>query len=60
LTKVDLAKWKRIAIYPWGAAEGLFLDRYEPKWKEGYFSRPFTLDPYFVFPRPTSQHHRTY
>jgi hypothetical protein len=60
LTKVDLAKWKRVAIYPWGAAEGLFLDRYEPKWKEGYFLSPFTLDPYFIFPRPTSQHRRTY
>lgn len=48
LKKVDLATWKRVAIYPWGAAEGLFLDRYEPNWKGGYFATPFTLDSYFV------------
>jgi hypothetical protein len=48
LKKVDLAKWKRVAIYPWGAAEGMFLDRYDPKWKGGYFLSPFTLDPYFA------------
>src|SRR6202007_2304198 len=40
LKKVDLAKWKRVAIYPWGAAEGLFLDRYQPKWKDRYFPSP--------------------
>jgi hypothetical protein len=60
LTKVDLAKWKRVAIYPWGAAEGLFLDRYDPRWKEGYFLSPFTLDPYFVFPPHTSQHRKAH
>lgn len=48
LKKVDFAKWKRVAIYPWGAAEGLFLDRYDPKWKNGYFQNLFTLDRYFV------------
>ena len=48
LAKVDLGKWKRVSIYPWGAAEGLFLDRYQQKWKEGYWLNPFTLDPYFV------------
>jgi len=55
LKKVDLAKWKRVAIYPWGAAEGMFLDRYDPKWKEGYFVSPFTLDPYFVPQRHSNQ-----
>lgn len=48
LKKVDLAKWKRVAIYPWGAAEGLFLDRYQPKWKDRYFRSPLTLDEYFI------------
>lgn len=47
LKKADLAKLKRVAIYPWGAAEGFFLDRYRPKWKDDYLSSPFTLDPNF-------------
>lgn len=48
LKRVDLAKLKRVAIYSWGAAEGIFLDRYDPEWKKGYFANPFTLDPYFL------------
>jgi hypothetical protein len=48
LKKVDLTSWKRVAIYPWGAAEGLFLDRYQPTWKARYFRSPLTLDEYFV------------
>lgn len=53
LRKVDLAKWKRVAIYPWGAAEGLFLDRYDPNWKKGYFHNPFTLDPFLCSAKTT-------
>jgi hypothetical protein len=54
LEKVNLAKWKRLAIYSWGAVEGMFLDRYDPKWKEGYFATPFTLDPYFLAQRSSN------
>jgi hypothetical protein len=47
LKRVDLAKWKRVAVYPFGACEGLLLDRLNPKWRDGYFRHLFTLDPYF-------------
>ena len=47
LTQVDLAKQKRVFVYSFGACEGLLLDRVNPKWREGYLSHPFTLDPYF-------------
>jgi hypothetical protein len=47
LKRVDLAKWKRVAVYPFGACEGLLLDRLNPKWRDGYFQHLFTLDPYF-------------
>ena len=47
LTHVDLAKQKRVFVYSFGACEGLLLDRVNPRWREGYLSHPFTLDPYF-------------
>jgi hypothetical protein len=49
LGEADLAKWKRTVIYSFGACEGFLLDRVNPKWKDGYFKNPFTLDPYFDF-----------
>jgi hypothetical protein len=47
LKRVDLKQWKRVAVYSWGAAEGLLLDRTNPTWKDQYFENLFTLDPYF-------------
>jgi hypothetical protein len=47
LKQVDLDKWKRVAAYPFGACEGLLLDRLNPIWRDGYFQHLFTLDPYF-------------
>ena len=47
LKKADLAAWKRVVVYSFGASEGLLLDRLNPQWKEGYFQNLFTLDPYF-------------
>jgi hypothetical protein len=44
---MDLAKRKRVIVYSFGACEGLLLDRINPKWRDGYFSYPFTLDPFF-------------
>jgi hypothetical protein len=47
LKKADLASWKRVVVYSFGASEGLLLDRLHPKWKQSYFQQLFTLDPYF-------------
>jgi hypothetical protein len=47
LSQADLAKWKRVVVYPFGACEGFLLDRMNPKWKDSYFTNLFTLDPYF-------------
>lgn len=47
LKHVELASAQRVAVYPFGCAEGFLLDRLDPKWKDGYFRRPLTLDPYF-------------
>ena len=47
LKQADLAKWKRVVVYSFGAGEGFLLDRLNPQWKDGYFQQPFTLDPYF-------------
>ena len=47
LSQADLAKWKRTVVYSFGACEGFLLDRVNPKWRDGYFTNPFTLDPYF-------------
>lgn len=47
LSQADLAKWKRTAVYSFGACEGFLLDRVNPHWRDGYFKNVFTLDPYF-------------
>ena len=47
LKKADLAQWKRVVVYSFGACEGLLLDRLDPQWKDGYFRHLFSLDPYF-------------
>jgi hypothetical protein len=47
LKRADLAKWKRVVVYSFGASEGLLLDRLNPSWKDGYLRNLFTLDPYF-------------
>jgi len=47
LEQADLAQWKRIVVYSFGAAEGFLLDRINPNWRDGYFQHPLTLDPYF-------------
>ncbi|MGA9354921.1 MAG: hypothetical protein WBV46_14620 [Terriglobales bacterium] len=49
LGEADLAKWKRTVVYSFGACEGFLLDRVNAKWRDDYFERPFTLDPYFDF-----------
>lgn len=48
LRKVDLAKAQRGAIYPFGAVEGMLLDRLNPGWKDQYFKRLLSTDDLFV------------
>jgi hypothetical protein len=48
LKQADLASWKRIAVYSFGATEGFLLDRMNPQWKEQYFQQMLSTDSYFV------------
>lgn len=47
LKQADLAKWKRVVVYSFGGAEGLLLDRINPKWKDEYFKHPLGTDALF-------------
>ncbi len=47
LRQADLTKMKRLAVYSFGAAEGLLLDRLDPKWKDGYFEHLLSTDSFF-------------
>ncbi len=42
-----LSESRRVAFYPFGAVEGLLLDRVNPNWRERYFSEPFFLERYY-------------
>ena len=43
----QLDKSERLLFYPFGAAEGLLLDRANPKWQSRYFTEKFYVDKYF-------------
>jgi len=45
---LDLATWERVVFYPFGAVEGLVLDKYNPKWQSEYFSERFALEKYYT------------
>jgi hypothetical protein len=47
LSTLKLEEYKRVAFYPIGAAEGLLLDRANPKWQKRYFAEKFYLEKYF-------------
>ena len=47
LKHVDIAQAKREAVYSFGAAECLLLDRINPEWKSQYFQHLLTTDPLF-------------
>jgi hypothetical protein len=47
LSHVKLSTAKRTAVYSFGAAEGLLLDRFHPDWKAHYFEHMFALGPLF-------------
>jgi hypothetical protein len=53
LKQADLAKWKRVVVYSFGAGECLLLDRLNPKWKNQYFKTMLSTDSYF---RTSSKH----
>ena len=48
LPTLQLEKWERNVFYPFGAAEGLLLDRANRKWQSRYFTEKFYIDKYFV------------
>ena len=43
LEQLDLARQRRVAFYPVGAAVAMVLDRSRPDWKQTYARRPFAL-----------------
>lgn len=45
---LQLEKSERNVFYPFGAAEGLLLDRVNPKWQSRYLTEKFFVDTYFV------------
>jgi hypothetical protein len=47
LSRADLAAWKRVVVYSFGAAEGLLLDRLNPNWKQHYFEHLLSTDALF-------------
>jgi hypothetical protein len=48
LEKMSLDKRQRTALYPFGAAEAILLDRANPKWQHRYFTEKFFPDKFFV------------
>ncbi len=48
LPTLQLEKWERNVFYPFGAAEGLLLDRANRKWQNRYLTEKFYIDKYFV------------
>ncbi len=48
LPTLQLERWERNVFYPFGAAEGLLLDRTNPKWQSRYLTEKFYIDKYFV------------
>ena len=47
LRQADLAKTRRVVVYSFGGAEGLLLDRINPKWKDEYFKELLSTDRLF-------------
>ena len=47
LRNVDLAKAGRVAVYSFGAVEGILLDRLNPQWKSDYFKHLLSTEPLF-------------
>jgi hypothetical protein len=48
MKKLDLSSWERTVFYPFGAIEGLVLDRINPKWQDRYFNEKFELEKFYL------------
>lgn len=44
MSHLDLAEWERVVFYPFGASEGLLLDKVNPSWQQQYFEQKFALE----------------
>lgn len=44
MRSLDMGTRERTVFYPFGAVEGLLLDRFAPKWREDYFKKKFSLE----------------
>jgi hypothetical protein len=47
MRKLDLKTWERVVFYPFGAVEGLLLDRLDPKWRVKYLQDKFALEKFY-------------
>lgn len=47
LTELRLGQSERLVFYPFGAAEGLLLDRANPAWRRRYLTEKFYVEKYF-------------
>ena len=47
LPTLELDRSERLVFYPFGAAEGLLLDRANPKWRSRYLTEKFYVERYF-------------
>ena len=48
LAERTLPEARRTVVYAFGAGQALLLDRERPCWREQYFSKMFSLEPYFA------------
>jgi len=44
---LDLSSWERVVFYPFGASEGLLLDKVNPHWRAQYFNEKFSLEKFY-------------
>jgi hypothetical protein len=44
---LDMRSWERTVFYPFGAVEGLLLDRLDLKWRSKYFGEKFALEKFY-------------
>jgi len=47
MQELDLTTWERVVFYPFGASEGLLLDKVSPNWRKRYFSEKFELEKFY-------------
>jgi hypothetical protein len=55
---LDLSKWERTVFYPFGAVEGLLLDRLQPDWRKRYLEEKFSIEKFYQISRSTNSKDR--